>query len=176
MEVSAEVTFVETFMEVSVEITFVKAFMEVSVEVSSMESSVEASMEASVEVNFLEASTKNFRGSYFHGSFHGSFYGSFHGIEVWKLPSLPWKLSRASTENGDSAGGPSNPRANASRDNSTPLTRSKAGCVFFFNYYVYFPAQLVGGFTLSDLLNKPQGNGHRYPLVMPLMITEQNYQ
>ena len=26
---------------------------------------------------------------------------------------------------------------------------------FFFNHHFYFPAQLVGGFTLSDLLDKP---------------------
>ena len=27
--------------------------------------------------------------------------------------------------------------------------------LFFFNHHFYFPAQLVGGFTLSDLLDKP---------------------
>ena len=27
--------------------------------------------------------------------------------------------------------------------------------LFYFDHYVYFPAQLVGGFTLSDLLDKP---------------------
>ena len=26
---------------------------------------------------------------------------------------------------------------------------------FFLNHHFYFPAQLVGGFTLSDLLDKP---------------------
>ena len=26
---------------------------------------------------------------------------------------------------------------------------------FFFNHHFYFPAQLVGGFTLNDLLDKP---------------------
>ena len=27
--------------------------------------------------------------------------------------------------------------------------------VIFFSYHFYFPAQLVGGFTLSDLVDKP---------------------
>ena len=27
--------------------------------------------------------------------------------------------------------------------------------IYFFNDHFYFPAQLVGGFTLSDLLDKP---------------------
>ena len=36
----------------------------------------------------------------------------------------------------------------------TTDSRPKCVCVYFFDHF-YFPAQLVGGFTLSDLLDKP---------------------
>ena len=125
VKASVEVVSVEAFMEASVEVFLVeapvKAFMEASVEVASAEAfvkasvevaSVETSVEDFVEVASVEASVSCFRGS-FHGIFFcGSFRGSFHGMKAWKL-------SRASTKNADSAGGPHNTRQ-----------RWKFSCVF----------------------------------------------
>ena len=93
MEVSVEVASVDAFVEVSVEAS-VEAFMEVSVEVASVEVFMEASGEASVEAFMpwkLPWKLPCVRG---------------RSIAFMEASTLPWKLSRASTKNAHSAGGP----------------------------------------------------------------------
>ena len=60
-----------------------------------------------------------------------------------------------------------------------PFNRSYSQLTFFNflqNHHFYFPAQLVGGFTLSDLLDKPWCEVTEYLLAgVPIMLVLGDY-